>query len=132
MHDTMTPVKTALAALVLNVILNCVLMFPLKLGGLALATSISAIFNFVALYILLEKRIGNFGTRIIVDTALKITLASAVMAAVLQFLVTRIAHFTFLSLGVAIGIGIAVFLAASYLFNVRELKDLIAWISKRK
>ena len=62
MHDTMTPVKTALVALVINIVLSLTLMFPLKLGGLALATSVSSIFNFTALYILLEKRLGDIGT----------------------------------------------------------------------
>ena len=57
MHDTMTPVKTAFVAVILNIILNVVLMWPLKLGGLALATSISATFNFFILYLLLKKRL---------------------------------------------------------------------------
>ncbi|MDO8525345.1 MAG: murein biosynthesis integral membrane protein MurJ [Candidatus Omnitrophota bacterium] len=132
MHDTMTPVKTALAALALNVVLNIALMFPLKLGGLALATSISAIFNFIALYILLRARIGDFGTKFIMDTFLKVTLASVIMGAALELLVIRFANFTFLSLILTIASGIAVFLSASYLFGVREMKGLIAWISKKK
>ena len=132
MHDTMTPVKTALAALVLNIILNIALMFPLKLGGLALATSVSAIFNFIALYIMLSRRIGDFGTKFVIDTFSRVTLASVIMGITLQLLVIRITHFTFLSLIMAIAVGIAVFLSASYLFGVREMKDLLAWISKRK
>ena len=132
MHDTMTPVKTALAALVLNVLLNVALMFPLKLGGLALATSISAVFNFIALYILLGRRIGDFGTRSIIETFLKVTLASAVMGVALQLFIIRVGNFTFLSLGLAIVMGIFVFLSASYLFNVKEMKDLLVWISKKK
>jgi putative peptidoglycan lipid II flippase len=132
MHDTITPVKTALAALVLNVILNVVLMFPLKLGGLALATSISAVFNFTALYILLRKRIGDFGTKFIIDTLVKVTLAGMVMGAVLQLMVIRADNFTFPILVTAIMAGIFVFLSVSYLLGVKELKDLLAWISKRK
>ncbi len=132
MHDTMTPVKTAICALVLNVILNVALMFPLKLGGLALATSISVAFNFIALYILLSRRLGDFGTRLIIDTVLKVTLASTIMGIALQLLVIRVSHFTFLSLAAAIGIGITLFLSASYLFRVKEMKDLLVWISKRK
>jgi putative peptidoglycan lipid II flippase len=132
MHDTMTPVKTALVALVLNVILNVALMFPLKLGGLALATSIAAVFNFIALYVLLGRRLGDFGTKFVIDTFLKVTLASAVMGMTLQFLVVRFANFTFLSLFGSITVGISVFLAASYLFNVKEMKDLLAWISRKR
>jgi len=51
----------------LNVALNLILMWPLKLGGLALATSISAIFNFTMLYVRLQKKLGDFGTKSIAD-----------------------------------------------------------------
>ena len=132
MHDTMTPVKTALAALVLNVVLNVALMFPLKLGGLALATSIAAIFNFIALYILLSRRLGDFGTKFVFDTFLKVTLASVLMGFTLHIFMIRVMNFTFLSLIAAIVIGMAVFFAASYLFRVREMRDLLVWISKKK
>jgi putative peptidoglycan lipid II flippase len=132
MHDTMTPVKTAIAALIINVVLNVSLMFPLKLGGLALATSIAAIFNFFALYILLARRIGDFGTKFIIDTFVKVALASIVMGAVLQFFIMRLGHFNFLTLGAAIVTGMVVFLGASFLFDVKEMKDLLVWISKRK
>ncbi|NQT21863.1 MAG: murein biosynthesis integral membrane protein MurJ, partial [Candidatus Omnitrophica bacterium] len=53
LNDTFTPVKVAACSLAINVVFNLILMWPLKIGGLALATSIAAIFNFVALYILL-------------------------------------------------------------------------------
>ncbi len=132
MHDTMTPLKTALAALVLNVILSVTLVFPLKLGGLALSTSISAVFNFFALYILLGRRIGDFGTKFIIDTFLKVTLASLVMGGALQFLVLRVAHFTIISLVAAIVMGMVIFLSASYVFKVKEMKDIILWILKKK
>ncbi|MFA6321441.1 MAG: murein biosynthesis integral membrane protein MurJ [Candidatus Omnitrophota bacterium] len=132
MHDTMTPVKTALGSLVLNVVLSAALMFPMKLGGLALASSASAVFNFFALYVLLEKRIGDFGTKSIIDSFFKVTLASIVMAIALQFLAMRIMNFTFISLIGSIVLGIAVFLFSSYVFNVKELKDLLAWISRKK
>ena len=132
MHDTMTPVKTALAALVLNILLNVTLMFPLKLGGLALATSVSAVFNFIALYILLGRRIGDFGTKAVIETFVKVTLASLVMGVALQLFMIRVGNFTFLTLGLAIVMGIFVFLSASYLFSVKEMKDLLVWISKKK
>ena len=54
-------------------------MKPMKVGGLALATSISAIFNFLALYILLEKRLGDLGTRSVAVSFMKATFAGAAM-----------------------------------------------------
>jgi len=53
-QDTKTPVKIGIIAMVVNMIFNIILFFPLAHVGLALATSISAILNasllFIALY----------------------------------------------------------------------------------
>ncbi|MBF0512101.1 MAG: murein biosynthesis integral membrane protein MurJ [Candidatus Omnitrophica bacterium] len=61
LQDTKTPVKTATICLVLNVILNAVLMFPLKVGGIALASSISSVVNCVQLWCILNKRLTQKG-----------------------------------------------------------------------
>jgi putative peptidoglycan lipid II flippase len=81
MGDTRTPVKTASFALCVNLVFNLVLMWPLKVGGLALATSIAAITNLVILYVILTRRIGDMGTRGILSSFARICLASAVMGA---------------------------------------------------
>lgn len=81
MGDTRTPVKTASVSLGINLVLNLILMWPLKVGGLALATSIAASTNFVILYIILMKRIGDIGTERIVREALKVVLSSIIMGA---------------------------------------------------
>ncbi|MFA6142180.1 MAG: murein biosynthesis integral membrane protein MurJ [Candidatus Omnitrophota bacterium] len=132
MHDTMTPVKIAAASLVLNLIFNLVLMRPLKVGGLALATSISAVFNFLALYVLLRKRLGDFGTGVILSSFLKVTLASLVMACVLMASLSYFPKLNIAMLLIDIIAGIAAFIAACYLFNVKELKDFLAWILRKK
>ena len=132
MHDTMTPVKIAAASLVLNLILNLALMRPLKVGGLALATSISAFFNFIALYILLKKRLGDFGTGVILNSFLKVTLASLVMACVLEVSLAYFPRCNIAMLLIDIAIGIAAFVGACYILNVKELKDFQAWILKKK
>lgn len=51
-----TPVKIGVIAMVSNVVLNLILMFPLAHAGLALATSLAAMFNAAALFYLLIKR----------------------------------------------------------------------------
>lgn len=45
LQDTKTPVKAATASLVVNAVLNAALMFPLKIGGIALASSIAGAVN---------------------------------------------------------------------------------------
>ncbi len=88
LQDTRTPVKTAALSLVANIILNLALMGPLKIGGLALATSLSATMNAVLLYYFLRKRLGGLHIRKLAKTCLLGFLASLVMA-LLGFFVLR-------------------------------------------
>ncbi|MBF0504212.1 MAG: murein biosynthesis integral membrane protein MurJ [Candidatus Omnitrophica bacterium] len=57
LQDTKTPVKTATACLVINAVLNAILMFPLKVGGIALASSIAGMVNCLLLWTALKKKI---------------------------------------------------------------------------
>lgn len=132
MRDTVTPLKTAGLSLVINIILNVALMYPMKLGGLALATSLSAFFNFIALYLLLEKRVGSLGTALVLDSMARVTAASIVMGGALLFAIRMFSPMTAAGLITAIITGILVFAASSYLFGVKELKEAFAWISKKR
>ncbi len=78
--DTRTPVRTASISLLVNVALNLILMWPLKIGGLALATSIAAMCNFFILYVDLSKRIGDIGTKGLVASFTRILAATGVMS----------------------------------------------------
>ena len=132
MHDTMTPVKTAFFALAVNIILSLTLMFPLKLGGLALATSVSSIFNFVILYILLEKRLGDIGTKAMLDSVIRVTISSVVMVLALKMFLSALPRLNIITLSLTIAAGILTFLTSSFLLNVKELKDFISWITKKR
>ncbi len=55
-EDTKTPMKVAIGAVILNLVLNFILIWPLSFVGLALATAISAWFNALTLGILLYRR----------------------------------------------------------------------------
>lgn len=85
MHDTKTPMVNGAIAVVVNIILNIILSRFLGIGGLALATSISAILAVGLMFISLRKKIGPFGIKNIVNTLGKITLASAVMGVFAKF-----------------------------------------------
>jgi putative peptidoglycan lipid II flippase len=132
MHDTMTPVKTALAALFINIALSLTLMFPMKLAGLALATSVSSIFNFVVLYMLLEKRLGGIGTGSILDSAGRIVLAAIAMGAALRLILPVMPGNDLIRLFASICCAATVFFVACFAFNVKELKGLVEWISKKR
>ncbi len=81
LQDTRTPVAIAVVALFTNILLSAVFVFwtPLQHGGLALATSLSAMVNITMLTLLLRKKIGRMdGTRIF-KSLLKIIPVSAAM-----------------------------------------------------
>jgi len=78
-QDTTTPMRTGAAAVVVNIILSLVLMGPLRHAGLALATSLAAIFQFGLLIYLLRRKVGLMGGRSIVATGGRALVASGVM-----------------------------------------------------
>lgn len=83
--DTATPVRAAMIALIVNVVLNLILMFPLAHVGLALATSISAWLNAGLLLRGLVRRGLMVADRRLKVRLPKITAATAIMVAVVLF-----------------------------------------------
>ncbi len=82
LKDTKTPVLTAFVAFLLNLGFSLWLMGPLKHGGLALASSLSALGNMLLLFWLLRRRAGLLGGRRMVRTALSAVAASVPMGLV--------------------------------------------------
>ncbi|MFH1772176.1 MAG: murein biosynthesis integral membrane protein MurJ [Candidatus Omnitrophota bacterium] len=58
LKDTKTPAKTTAISLLVNAAFSILLMFPFKIAGVALGSSIAAMFNCFLLYYFLIKRIG--------------------------------------------------------------------------
>ncbi|HAR45800.1 MAG: murein biosynthesis integral membrane protein MurJ [Nitrospirae bacterium GWC2_57_13] len=79
LQDTRTPVKIAVLALVVNIVLSLLLMRPLAHGGLALATSLAAVVNLGLLTVKLRKKIGRMDGRRILRSLIRIVPTSAVM-----------------------------------------------------
>jgi putative peptidoglycan lipid II flippase len=134
MQDTLTPVKAAFLALLVNIILNLVLMIPLKAGGLALATSISGFVNFTFLFVVLEKRIGLFGRTEIIYSFIKMLLASFVMGFIAYISVVMTTWGggmkDIISLVLIILVSIAVYFAMAAILKIGELKAMLSWIKK--
>lgn len=59
LQDTKTPVKVAGICLLVNACLNFLLMGPLKIGGIALASSIAGTVDFLILFYVMNKRLGG-------------------------------------------------------------------------
>ena len=58
LQDTRTPMKAAIVSLIVNAAFSIALMFPLKHGGIALATSIASAVNVGMLWVILKRRVG--------------------------------------------------------------------------
>ncbi|HZI89502.1 MAG TPA: murein biosynthesis integral membrane protein MurJ [Candidatus Polarisedimenticolia bacterium] len=77
---TRVPVTISFVTIAVNIGLNVALMGPLRHGGLALATSIASVLNFVLLFEFLRRKIGPMGGRLLARSGLKILLASLLAA----------------------------------------------------
>jgi len=131
LKDTLTPVKVAFVALILNIILNLTLMWPLKVGGLALATSISSAVNFFLLFYLLRKKIGPLGGFSILKSFGRILLAAVTMGIILTWVNSVVKLSPIPKLSIVILIGVASFFTSCMIFDVDEFKGFLRWISRR-
>jgi len=133
LQDTKTPAINAAIAVVANIILNIILSKYMGIGGLALATSISAIFCTVLLFISLRKKIGAFGIKDITISFVKIVGASLVMGVIAKLsfnaLVGSIGQN--LSLVVSIGIGAMVYFVMIYFMRIEEVDVLVEMLRER-
>jgi putative peptidoglycan lipid II flippase len=133
LKDTITPAKISAIALVMNIILNSLLMFPLKIAGLALATSVSAITAFIILLILLKRKLGNFNTREIVISFARILAASVLMGVVCHFISRYpvVVLNKYIQLGLLILSGFISYVVFCHILRVSEMQQLWNWLMQR-
>ena len=81
LHDTATPVRLAIQALIVNMVLAVIFIGPLKVGGLALATACSSSFNAWRLLRALEQRLNASLVSELTAPLLRIGAAALVMGA---------------------------------------------------
>ncbi|MGH7884395.1 MAG: murein biosynthesis integral membrane protein MurJ [Thermodesulfobacteriota bacterium] len=139
-QNTKTPVIAAFAAFIVNAILCYVLGFIFNLDhfGLAAASSVSSILNFIILLLYLQKRLGNFVDRELIFFILKVTTASFFMGLIV-YLISRLYSWQssditlekLLYFIVPILIGVLFFLAAASLLKIKEFSSLTSMISRR-
>ncbi|MBV8060737.1 MAG: murein biosynthesis integral membrane protein MurJ [Alphaproteobacteria bacterium] len=86
-HDTSTPVRVAIIAMVVNVVASILFLGLFKQVGIALANSLAVSVNAVLLYLRLRKKIGPFGDARLRQSVLRLGLSAAGMAALIVLLV---------------------------------------------
>jgi putative peptidoglycan lipid II flippase len=138
LKDTVTPTKVSFLALIINIILNSLLMFPMKLAGLALATSLSGINTCLILFFILRKRLHPFDAKVIISSFVRILVASIFMGAICYlfsekvfFLGTNM-FYRLLNLGMSIIIGIVFYIGFCFIFKVVEMQELWRWLAQRR
>ncbi|MCA9405083.1 MAG: murein biosynthesis integral membrane protein MurJ [Candidatus Omnitrophica bacterium] len=78
LQDTKTPVKVAAVCLILNGALNLLLMHPLKIGGIALASAIAGTIDFLILFYIMEKKLGGLNSGLL-PYFFKVALAAGIV-----------------------------------------------------
>jgi putative peptidoglycan lipid II flippase len=131
LHDARTPMMVSLVSIAINYFAASTMVRVAGLGhaGLALSTSIVAIFSFLALLWTMRGRIGGIHGRALLSTFLKVTAASLSMGAVC-FGSSHLAR-QWLGLGrwarladlaISVPLGLAVFYGAVRAMRVAELE----------
>jgi putative peptidoglycan lipid II flippase len=134
-----TPVLVSVATVLANALLNVALVRVIGYRGLALGTSIAALFNAALLMFFLQRRLqGIEGTRI-AGSLLRIVIASVAMgaAAVATEMAVRVwlpgtglvAQIARLAVTIAAAIG--VLSVAAYVLRIREFHDGVALVTRR-
>ena len=129
LRDTRTPVRLAIEAVVVNILLSVAMMWPLKVSGLALAAALSNTLNAVRLLRHLERRLGASLLQPVRAPLLRIGLASLIMGAACWMLWHALLDVSSrVRLLVVIVIGGAIYVGVCRLLRVQELSTVLRWM----
>lgn len=139
LQDTWTPLKIALICLGANVILNSILIYPMKHAGLALATSLSSTLNLILLFRKLTPKLGGMNIRGNIRSLLRIFLCSLPMG-LIAYLICSLGNWSttgnnvekVLLLFIGIMLGLGIYLVCSYWVKNEEMLFLLKMLHKRK
>ncbi|HVB98278.1 MAG TPA: murein biosynthesis integral membrane protein MurJ [Candidatus Dormibacteraeota bacterium] len=143
-RDTITPAVAGTVLTFLNLPLYWWLSHRMQYVGLALASSIGISIYTIALFVLLMRRTRNRQAGELTVFFLKVCAASAGMAIICYPAMRRIGHWNswhttlgaFLDLVIVTGIGFAVWMGLSRLFQLREvgqyIRELWAMVLRRR
>ncbi len=130
LKDTKTPVIAAITSVVVNFLFCLLLIKPLRHGGLALATSLASFMNFIILIAVLRRRMGGIGGGEIIQSAVKVCVASIVMGIGVYGVVTAGGWYGDSGLWKAVVLalslisGVLLYLFSAYLLRVYEMRFL--------
>jgi putative peptidoglycan lipid II flippase len=122
--------RLAFYGLLLNIALNALLIRPLQNGGPALATSIAAFVNALALLYAFRKRYGLLGFRSVARSTVKFVIASTALGIVTYGMIHAPGFYgghtiqKAIALAITIAAGTGTYFATAHLLRSRELAEL--------
>jgi putative peptidoglycan lipid II flippase len=136
LKDTRTPVAIGIVVMFVNIAASLLLMGSLRVGGLALALSLSQVLNFVLLLLWLERKVGSTGTAGLAAPVAKSAAAAALMGTALR-LTWPLLHVDGAAFAVraaalagAIAAGIALYLGLVRLISPADLKSVLGLLKR--
>lgn len=133
LQDTKTPMYNASLAVLLNIALNLILSSFMGISGLALATSISALFCSFLLAISLRRKIGSFGLKRNAVILAKVILASSVMGFIVfvlnEYALTEWNQF--LKIGIVVFIGGGIYFVLIIMLKIKESEILFNFLRRK-
>ena len=134
-----TPVKVSIATVVVNAALNVALVRVMSFEGLALGTSIAALFNAAVLLVLLARRLHGVHAWRLAWSFTRIAAASALMAmavtfafnALLTVLPGESVAIQVVRLSASIGAGLLVLAASAAALRISEFQEGMALVARR-
>ena len=133
LKDTITPARSATFALIINVVLSAFLIFPLKIGGVALASTLAAAFNFFYLLYKLNQQIGKLlYWNELKGYLLKLIFLSIISALFFKSIFIFGEYNKYIKLLLAILAGTNSFLIGGSLLKIEQIIFLKKWICRRR
>ncbi|MHB1420451.1 MAG: murein biosynthesis integral membrane protein MurJ [Bacillota bacterium] len=139
LQDTRTPVTIGVITILINIVLNIWLVRPLSHGGLALADTLAGVFNILALFFILRKKLGGINGRQIGTSFIKSVFASILMGLGAYGTAQGLALYLNLSskinqglqLTAAVAVGVGLYAVIAYLLRMEEIQMFMAMFGKR-
>jgi len=132
LQDTKTPVKVSAMCLAINATLNFVLMGPMKVAGIAFASSIAALINFSALLLVLERRINGIISNLW-SFSVRVVFSSLVAGAVLQGLWPVLARLNeIIALAAGMLLSTVVYFVVALALKIPQACKILEWMHGRK
>ena len=131
LQDTKTPVKVAAGCLLINTILNFILMYPMKIGGIALASAMAGTVDFLILFWVMDRKLGGLNGDLL-QYFTKVTCAAA-MTGGIEYLAWNHIFFANETIRlIVIGLaGFIIFELISLVMKVKQAEKIASWVTGR-